>query len=421
MVRPATTDQLSRVLAVCHEARVAVVPQGGRTGLAGGAVSRPGQLIVSLERMNRIEALDPVSRTAVVEAGVTLAELEAAARPHALAVGVDLGARDAATIGGMVATNAGGLEAFRHGTMRERLLGLEAVLADGRVLTELGRVRKDNRGYALKHLLVGSEGTLAVVSRVALALVPAEAARAYALAGVPSLGAAVKLLRALERADGATLIACELMSQRHLAITANALGLERLAAAATSPWSLLVGLAAASSDRAGELLTERLAAALEAGLVEDALTPKNERELAELWRVREDWAVDRLRPGGLWYDLSVPVGAVPEYLQRLEARLLAHDPALALVVIGHLADGNLHLTVNAATPITARYTEIAALVYADLAGCGGSYSAEHGIGLEKRATFAAREGAVRLDLQRRIKAVFDPHALMNPGKVLPDD
>jgi FAD/FMN-containing dehydrogenase len=211
------------------------------------------------------------------------------------------------------------------------------------------------------------------------------------------------------------------MSRNHLAPTASALGLARLVPPASSAFSVLLSVSAGSESAAAEALAEVLGEASESRLVDDALAPKNESELRDLWRIREDWAVDRLRPGGLWYDISVPLNRLRFFADRLAARIRAHDPALDVVLIGHLADGNLHVTVNAEQPVTARYEEIAPLVYADLAGIGGSFSAEHGIGLEKRATLARLAGPVKLGLMQRIKSAFDPRGILNPGKVLGRD
>jgi FAD/FMN-containing dehydrogenase len=418
LVRPATIEQVSQVLALCNARALAVVPQGGRTGLAGGAVTGPGELILSLERLDRIAPFDVAGRTVLAEAGVTLERLDAQALAHGLTLGVDLGARGSATIGGMISTNAGGMQTHRYGTMRERVLGLEAVLADGRVLSELLRVRKDNSGYPLRQLFIGSEGTLGVVTRAVLSLVPAGGARQGALLAVPGLGAAVEVLRALERAPQFALVAAELMSHNHLAVTARALGLARFVPQTPAPYALLIAGEGPAPEPVAEALAGALAELAGRGLIDDALLPKNEGETRDLWRIREDWAVDRERPGGLWFDISVPLDALERYVADLNARLRAHDPALGIVLVGHLADGNLHVTVNAEQPISTRYSEVAPLVYAGLAACGGSYSAEHGIGLEKRADLAALGGEVKLDLMRRIKAVFDPLGILNPGKVL---
>lgn len=417
LARPDSTAAVSRVLSLCHAARVAVIPHGGRTGLAGGAVSAPGQLIVSLERLDRIERIRPAAQTATVEAGVTLEALAAVLAPHGLGPGIDLGARGTATISGMVSTNAGGIDAFRRGTMRERVLGLEAVLADGRVVGALARVRKDNAGLALRQLFVGAEGTLGVVTRIVLALVPLPRTPANSLlAFVPDLAAGVRVLRSLEALPGAELAAAELMSANHVRVTAPALGVAGLRDAPAEGFAVLFSVVAGEHGRA--VLETALERAVEAGEVSDALLAKNAAEERDLWRVREDWAVDRRFPGGLWFDVSVPLDALPEYLVRLNGRLRAHDPALDVYVVGHLGDGNLHVTVNAGVPLTARYAEIAPFVYEGLAEVGGSFSAEHGIGLEKRAALERWAGPANLELMRAIKAVFDPLGLMNPGKVL---
>jgi FAD/FMN-containing dehydrogenase len=409
---------VSAILSLCNAARVSVVPHGGRTGLAGGAVTRPGQVILSLDRMNRIESVNPVARTAVVEAGVTLERLEDALATHGLAAGIDLGARGSATIGGMVSTNAGGIDAFRYGTMRERVLGLEVVLADGRVVEELRRVRKDNAGLPLRQLFIGSEGTLGVVTRVALAVVPAAGPCNTVLVLLPDLDAGIAILRAVAAAPDIELVAAELMSGNHLVLTARALGVPQIAAAEPAAFAILVAVTGVGHGSAEAALEALLVEASAAGRVVDAVLPKNAAEERDLWRIREDWAVDRARPGGLWYDVSVPLDELPNYLSRLDARIRRHDPALDVYVVGHLADGNVHVTVNAETPITARYAEIAPLVYEDLQAIGGSFSAEHGIGLEKIAALESWVGPDGVALMRAVKAVFDPLTILNPGKVL---
>jgi FAD/FMN-containing dehydrogenase len=420
LIRPATTGDVSRVLACCHAARIGVVPQGGRTGLSGGAVTHAGEVIVSLERLNRIESLDPISRTVVLGAGVTLTVLARAASAHELSPGIDFGGRDSATIGGMISTNAGGVAAFRHGTMRERVLGLEVVLADGSVLTELGRVRKHNEGLAVQQLFIGAEGTLGVITRVALALIPIEGVLATALVAIPDLDRAVTLCDKLQRSRTLTLGAIEIMSGNHVAATTRGAGTGEFSALAAAPYVVLVEASSAGSAESDRELTSALTAAAEAGVIQDALVARNEAQRRYMWHVREDWAVDRERPGGCWYDVSVPLAALPSYLASCVARLRDHDASLALYVIGHLADGNVHLTVNAPHPVTDRYEELAKLVTADLVELGGSFSAEHGIGLEKKATLRRLAGSVKLDLMRRIKRALDPHGIMNPGKVVPD-
>ncbi len=420
MVRPADTAELSRVLAQCYAAHIPVVPQGGRTGLAGGAVSRPGQIIVSLDRMNRIEALDPVSRTALVGAGATLAALAAQAAEHGLSPGIDLGARDSATIGGMISTNAGGAAAFRHGTMRDRVLGLEVVLADGSVLSELGLVRKRNEGLQVERIFVGSEGTLGVIARATLALVPADGPAATAIVGLRDLGAGVALADSLLRNASLTVTALELMSANHAATVCRSCGLKGFDGLLAAPFLLLIAGSAASGAAAEAALVAELETAASSERILDAVVAQNEAQRAAMWRMREDWAVDREYPGGIWFDVSVPLAQLPGYLRSATERLKRHPAELSVFVIGHLGDGNVHLTVNAAQPVTELYEEIAELVTADLAAHGGSFSAEHGIGLEKRATLARLASPVKLALMRQLKAALDPLGLMNPGKVLPD-
>jgi len=416
MARPANTAQVAAVLALCARTGVGVVPQGGRTGLSGGAWTQPGELILSLDRMNRIESVDAASRTATVEAGVALARLEEALAPLALAAGIDLGARGTATIGGMVATNAGGIEAFRYGTMRERVLGLEVALTSGEVLCELSRIRKDNAGFALRQLFIGSEGTLGVITRIVLSLVPVRGPRHTALALLPGLDAAITLMRAVEAEPGISLAAAELMSGNHIALSAESLRITPLARMPPAAFGLLIAVTGAG-DAAAALETV-LASAADAGLIVDAMLPKNAAEERDLWRVREDWAVDRKYPGGLWYDVSVPIDRLARYLADVESRLSRHDAALRMYIVGHLADGNVHFTVNAAAPISERYAEIAPLIYEGLRELGGSFSAEHGIGLEKRASLEYWAGGTRLRLMQAVKALFDPDGVMNPGKVL---
>ncbi len=415
MARPADTGQAAAVLALCARTGVGVVPQGGRTGLSGGAWTRPGELILSLDRMNRIESVDAASRTATVEAGVTLARLEEALAPHALAAGIDLGARGTATVGGMVATNAGGIEAFRYSTMRERVLGLEVALASGEVLCELSRIRKDNAGFALRQLFIGSEGALGVITRIVLTLVPVSGPRHTALALLPGLDDAVALMRAVEAEPGISLAAAELMSGNHIALSAESLHIAPLARMPPAAFGLLIAVTGAGGARALEAVLARTA---DAGRIVDAMLPKNAAEERDLWRVREDWAVDRKYPGGLWYDVSVPIDRLAKYLADVESRLSRHDAGLRTYIVGHLADGNVHFTINAAAPISERYAEIAPLIYEGLRELGGSFSAEHGIGLEKRASLEHWAGGTRLRLMQAVKALFDPNGVMNPGKVL---
>ena len=416
LVRPGSTAEVATVLAYCHAERIPVVPQGGRTGLSGGAITQPGQVALSLERLDAIEVLDADQRSAVVGAGVKLGVLAAQAASVGLSPGIDLGARDSATLGGLVSTNAGGNEAFRYGTMRERVLGLECVLADGTVITELGQVRKRNEGFAVERLLIGAEGALGVVTRVALELVPARRPVATAMVALESLMQAVALARHLRTS---ALVALEVMSGNHAMAVVRSLGMTELASLAAHPWLVLVEVEAASSEQAESLLIDLLGTASEQQLLLDAVLAHNAAQRHAMWRLREDWAVDRERPGGLWYDISVPLSAMADYVARVAARVEALDSSLEVYVIGHLADGNLHVTVNAPYPVNERYEAIAPLVTDELNALGGSFSAEHGIGMEKQATLLRLVSPAKLALMQAVKRVYDPHGIMNPGKVLP--
>ena len=416
--RPGTVPEVAATLQLAARHGVGVVPQGGRTGLAGAALAGPGELILSLDRLNRIESIDADSRVAVVQAGVSLEALDRAVAAYGLSAGIDLGARGSATVGGMVASNAGGIDAFRYGTMRERVLGLEAALPSGAVLDMLARVRKDNSGLALRQLFIGSEGTLGVVTRIAIQLVRALPPRHAALAVTVDATRAVRVMRAIENQPGLSLAAAEVMSGNHVALTAASLGIRLPVDVAAGNLATIFSVSATGPSAAPDLLSDALTAALEADLMIDCLCPKNAAEERDLWRIREDWAVDRQRPGGLWFDVSVPIGGLGSYLVAVQQRVRALDPALDVFVVGHLADGNLHVTVNSDVPLTTRYEEIAPLIYEGLKESGGSFSAEHGIGLEKRRSLEKWAGPVQIDLMRSIKAVFDPRGIMNPGKVL---
>jgi FAD/FMN-containing dehydrogenase len=417
-VFPETTEAVAAVVALCRSEGVAIVPQGGRTGIAGGAATMPDAVIVSLSRMQRIVALDPRARTALVEAGVTLGALQQAAAVHGLSPGIDIGARDTATIGGMISTNAGGSEAFRHGTMRQRVLGLEAVLPDGTVLGDLTQVAKANEGYDVKQLLIGAEGTLGIVTRAVLRLSGSTSARVSALAACASAAAAVAVLDRLQRQPGLALIAAEAMWRDHFVVTSKANGLDALASFAEAPLYVLFEAAGDDEEAARAAFEIALADAVEAGELVDVLIAATLAQRADMWRVREDWAVDRAFPGGLWFDISVPLGALDATVETMTRRVRTRDPQYRVFIIGHLADGNLHVTVNSTSPITSAYDEVAPLIYAGLKEIGGSFSAEHGIGLEKRSALMRYADPGKLHLMREIKRLLDPDGLMNPGKVL---
>jgi FAD/FMN-containing dehydrogenase len=420
VVFPKSTDQVAATVRLCSEHGVALVPQGGRTGLAGGARSQTGQVVIDMTRMNRMLDLDIQGGTALVEAGVVLSAVQAAAGEHGLSTGIDLAARDSATIGGMISTNAGGIEAFRYGTTRHRVLGMEAVLADGTVLSDLKRVVKANEGYDLKQLLIGAEGTLGIVTSAVLALVPEDRDAVTALVSCPKADDALRIFRRLHGSARGTLLACEIMWPTYARMTAAALKLDNVVGFAPDDDLFLLVEFAASDAQAGQMVLEELLAdALEAEEASDAVIAKSGEERRRMWQIREDsFEADKSLPHGFWYDISVPHAHMQTYTDGLFTRMAAIDPAMVVLMFGHLGDGNLHLTVTRGTPMPDLHDAVDHAMFDGLQAIGGSFSAEHGIGLEKRGHLARLGQPELLEAMRAVKRVLDPKGIMNPGKVL---
>ncbi|MGI9408407.1 MAG: FAD-binding oxidoreductase [Hyphomicrobiaceae bacterium] len=415
-VAPKSTQEIAQVLALCHEHGVAAVPQGGLTGLAGAAATVPGQLIISTGRLNREIDIDPTGGTALVDAGVTLEALNDAARPFGLSAGIDIGSRGTATIGGMLATNAGGGEAFRNGVMRHRLLGLEAVTATGTVMSDLKRVAKANEGLDVKQLFVGSEGTLGIITRAVLKLEAFRADDATALVGCETAAQASAVLSALRASPSCELCRAEIMWHNFATVSAADLGLSSLLSFADCPVYVIfeVTLLPSANDDFAGILTD----AMEEAGVEDAIIAQSERERADMWRIREDsWTIQRQHPHGFWFDVSVPQARIDDYLGEVNARMKQVDPALLVFVMGHLGDGNLHFTITKGVPLDADYPAVSDAVYDGLSEMGGSFSAEHGIGTEKKSALAARCDPGKMEMMAAIKHALDPKGIMNPGKV----
>ena len=421
MILPNSTAEVAAALRACHRHGVAVVPQGGRTGLVGGSVSHPGEVILSLERMNRIERLDPTERVAVVEAGVTLEALQTAAAALGLEPVFDLGARGGATIGGMASTNAGGVMAFRNGVMRHRVLGLEAVLADGEVYSDLTRVVKTTAGFDLKHLFIGGEGSLGIITRVAVKLDPAPRATATALFGLPSVAAALAVVAHALATEGGRLRAAEAMWRPYLAMNAAAQGWHEPAIELSQPIFLLLSLGGAEEEPLRAAFTDIFS--LAAGSYPDAsgIVASSARQERELWLLREDTAIlYRAYPGAPSYDVSVPISEIDGYVQRAARELEARGDGLAPFVFGHIADGNLHFVFNHAGPFDeATAAAVEDILYRDLAALGGSFSAEHGVGSKRVHSLAATADPGKLRAMDKIKRALDPTGILNPGKVRP--
>jgi len=420
LARPNSTAAVARLLAWCAEEGVVVVPQGGRTGLVGGAVSSPDALICDLGAMADIEEIDTETGIAVVQAGVTLAALQQAANAVGLDPGIDLAARGSATIGGMVSTNAGGIMAFRAGVMRHRVLGLEVVLPDGRVFSDMTRVIKTSAGYDLKHLFIGAEGTLGIVTRVVVKLESLVSARATALLGIGDARTGLAIVRHLQARLPGRLRAAEIMWRSFVATTAATLGFDIGQPPFDAPCVLGIEVSGDDFDAASAALEDGLAEIYDDLGITGCIVATSLQQAERLWSVRERTEIlYRLHPRAPSFDVSVPGGAIDAYLSRTLAELRLVDPNSEPYVFGHLADGNVHIVLNIPGPLDdAMRRDVERAIYRDLAAMGGSLSAEHGIGLSKRAALERYADPVKQQLSAAIKSLLDPIGICNPGKIL---
>ena len=424
VARPASTAEVADTVRAAREAGVAVVPQGGNTGLcAGGVPGAPGAVVLSTERLDRILSVDPDGPTATVEAGVVLGALHARVAEHGLAFPLHLGAEGSARIGGLVSTNAGGSHAARHGTMADRVLGLEVVLPDGRVWDGLRAVAKDNAGYALRRLFCGAEGTLGVVTRATLALAPAPRARATALLACPDLRAAARLGHALRRSLGELVDALEFFSGTGLGWALE--HVEGLAwpLEARPPAAVLVELACVADGIDLDATLERaLGEALERGEVVDGAVAASEAQRAAFWRLREEIPEGQRREGAqLKHDVSVPVAALAGFVGDAVAAVEAVLPGVRANPFGHLGDGNVHFNLSppaGEADFGAQADALADAIYRRAVDAGGSFAAEHGLGRTKVALADRLRDPVERELMRAIKRAVDPAGLMNPGAVV---
>jgi FAD/FMN-containing dehydrogenase len=424
---PRSVAQVSQLLSLCHAQRVGVVPHGGNTGYCGGATADESgrQLVLSLRRLNRIRSLEAANYSLVAEAGCVLAQVQRAADEADRCFPLSLGSEGSCQIGGNLSTNAGGVSVLRYGMMRDLVLGLEVVLADGRVLPGLSALRKDNTGYDVRSLFLGAEGTLGVITAASLRLFPKIRARATALAAVPEVRAAVELLARLREASSDRVSSFELIPRIGIELTTRHIAgvsepLER-----PYPWYVLCELGASRAAEALDaVLEETLGSALTEGLVLDAAVARSERQRAALWKLRESIPeAQRLEGAGLKHDVSVPVGALAEFVTRASQWVSANVPDGLLVAYGHVGDGNLHFNVSAAPGaqrerFLAREQPVRRAIHDLVSEFGGSFSAEHGIGRLKVGELERYTSPVELALMRAVKRAFDPHGIMNPGKVL---
>ena len=424
---PRSVPEVSRILAFCHTQRIGVVPHGGNTSYCGGATPDASgtQLVLSLRRLDRIRSVDPLNWSMVAEAGCILANVQQAAEAADRFFPLSLGAEGSCQLGGNLSTNAGGLNVVRYGMSRDLVLGLEVVLPDGRVLSTLSALRKDNTGYDLKSLFIGAEGTLGVITAASLKLFPRPRDVAAAFVAVPDPGAAVALLTQLRQGSGDRIGSFELVPRNAVELTTRHVAGVVAPLGTTSPWYVLVELTSPrAAEGLGPLLEAQLALALEEGRVTDAAVAQNERERLAFWRLRETIPEAQTREGAsLKHDVSVPVASLPEFLARASAWVAAHVADGVLVAYGHVGDGNLHFNIGQmpgsdVARFKAQELPIRRAIHDLVREFDGSFSAEHGIGRLKVEELARYAPPVELELMRAIKRAFDPNGIMNPGKVL---
>jgi len=419
VVRPATVGEVASVLKLCSETRTQVVPQGGNTGLVGGQVSADaGAVILSLQRLNRLRELDPTSNSLVVEAGMTLAQAQQAAEAADRLFPLSLASEGSCTIGGNLATNAGGTGVIAYGMMRDLVLGLEVVLADGRILNGLSKLKKDNTGYDLKHLFIGSEGTLGIITAASLKLFARPQHVSLAFIGLASPAHALNLLKRSQAQAGERITAFELIPRIGIDFVARHAG-KRDPLSRPHEWYVLIELSAPYS-----VLEEILAAALAAEQIEDAALAQSAQQALDFWALRDLMSEMQGREGGsIKNDVSVPVARVADFIAEACARVMAVMPGARMVPFGHVGDGNIHFNISQPLDMDkgeflARWDEITGIVNGVVLEMQGSISAEHGIGQMKRELLAKVKDPVALEVMRALKATLDPLNILNPGKVI---
>lgn len=427
VLRPASTAEVSALMKIAHETETRIVPQGGNTGLVGGQVpfETGEEVVLSLARMNRVTALDAENNTLTVEAGVTLAAAQDAAQAAGRLFPLSLASEGSCEIGGNLSTNAGGTAVLRYGNARDLVLGLEVVLADGRVWNGMRGLRKDNTGYDLKQIFLGAEGTLGIITGAVLKLFPRPRAVETSFVAVPNVEAAVRLLRLADEATGGLVTGFELMPRIGIEFVTKHLPGASDPLAAPSPWYVLIELASGGEgDVLSQALEAMLETAMEKGLVTDAAIAQSGAQRDEFWRLRESMSdVQRLEGGSIKHDVSVPVSAVADFIARASHAVEKALPGIRPVPFGHVGDGNIHF--NLSQPIgmgkpayLARWDEMSAIVHAIVREYGGSISAEHGVGRMKRDEIAATKSPVEIELMRTLKRALDPKNILNPGKVV---
>src|SRR5215468_10062381 len=424
VLRPGSVAEVAAILRLANETKTPIVPQGGNTGLVGGQVPHCGEVLLSLRRLDRIREVDATSSTMTCEAGVVLAKAQAAAADVDRLFPLSLGAEGSCTIGGNLSTNAGGTGALAYGVARELVLGLEVVLADGRVLDVLNKLKKDNTGYDLRNLFIGAEGTLGIITAAVLRLFPRPRAVETAFIGVPSPHAALALLNLAEERAGGTVTSFELIPRIALEFAVRHAPMCRDPLAAKHAWYVLLELSSQARDGLPALMEEILSAGVERTLVEDATIAASIEQTKAFWLLRHHIAdTQKYEGGSIKHDVSVPVNTVPDFIAEATAVVEAMIQGCRPVPFGHLGDGNIHYNVSQPiganrTSFLARWDEVNDAVFAIISKLGGSISAEHGIGVMKRELLPDVKDPVAYELMRSFKQLLDPNGILNPGKVL---
>lgn len=423
IVAPASTEEVARVVKICADHNVAITPQGGNTGLVGGQIPYGTEILLSLKRMRTIRDVSPLGNTMTVDAGVTLAAAQDAAKAADRLFPLSIGSEGSCQIGGVISTNAGGVNVLRYGNMRDLVLGIEAVLPNGEIWNGLKRLRKDNTGYDLKQLFIGAEGTLGVVTGAVLKLFPRPSEFVTAFAGTPSAEDAVALLSYAQQATGGLVSSFELISRQAVELVLKHIPETRDPLSGRHPWYVLMECSASGGDLRASV-EALLGAALEKGVVADAAIADSERQAKDFWRVRHSISEAINGEGlGARHDVSVPTADIPAFLQKADAVVASAAPGARIVAFGHIGDGNVHYDVVPPAgagkhALDDRRKSIESQVYDVILSFNGSISAEHGVGRHKRDAVAARKSPLELSMMRALKHAIDPQGIMNPGKML---
>jgi FAD/FMN-containing dehydrogenase len=420
LLRPNSTDEVIKIMQICHENNQKIVPQGGLTGLVNGADTQADEIAISMERMNKIEEIDAASRTMTVQAGVPLQTAQEAAESNGLLFPLDLGARGTATIGGNVSTNAGGNRVIKYGMMREQILGMEVVLADGTLITSMNKIIKNNTGYDLKHLFIGAEGTLGIVTRLVLRVRPEPISQDMAFVAVDSFQEVVNLLNYMDRSLGGTLSAFEVLWQDFYRLVTTAPAEGRPPLGQDYNYYVLLESLGGDIESDNKRFLSTLERALEEGMILDAVIAQSQADREAMWAIRDDVLQVAQNYPIFTFDVSVSLDKMESYVAEMKQTLTRKWPEHTCMIFGHLGDGNLHVVVGVGDDSAEAKHQVEEAVYQGLVSRGGSVSAEHGIGLQKLAYLSWSRSEPEIEVMNLIKKALDPRGILNAGKLLSD-